>query len=145
MPAAIETRALPTPKGRCSLPLGMLLALAACGGENVPATAPSEETVAAAPVAASATRDDVVEAIKCHLAVSGMMAREIVADGPPRRIGPAVRHWHGQIGSRAKAAGMSEAEAEALRKQVVGEQMIEKDTEASRAFGEECYAMAPKA
>lgn len=131
------------------LTIGAAALLAACGeagspGGADPAAGAGEEKAVAAPAAVSATREDVVEAIQCHLAVSGIMASEITSSASPRRIGPAVRYWHGLIGARAKAAGMSETEAEALRKQVVGEQMTERDTEQSKAFGEQCYARAPK-
>ncbi|KPL68417.1 hypothetical protein SZ64_09975 [Erythrobacter sp. SG61-1L] len=134
------------------LTLGALTLLAACGeagsqGGDAPSENSAQNTEEATPTVASATRDDVVEAINCHLALSGMMATQITSSSsaPPRRFSPSVSYWHGLIDERAKAAGIGEAELKDLRAQVIKDRTLAGDTEESKTFGEDCYARAPSA
>lgn len=132
------------------LTLGVLTLLGACSeagsqGGDASSEYSAQNTEEATLAVASATRDDVVEAINCHLALSGMMAAQIASSAPLRRFSPSVSYWHGLIDERAKAAGIGEAELKELRAQVIKDRTLAGDTEESKAFGEDCYARAPSA
>jgi hypothetical protein len=98
---------------------------AACGSSDAPAPAPvtatagteapavslaAEADPAAAPATAPATREDVVQALRCHSALSNAMAAGVVVgDGRPApTIGQATR-WITEADRRAKAAGVDDA------------------------------------
>lgn len=124
------------------------LAVAACGAPSEPAApqAPEASAQADAPPASTAfaaTREDVAEAIRCHLVLSGAMAQSIASDGPPRRYGPSVRYWHALIAPRAEAAGLDEGALDALRREVITADRRSADAQARDAFGETCFAQAP--
>lgn len=122
--------------------------LSACGEATdtpaAPAAAPDSAPVEqiGAP-AVQATREDVAEAIRCHLVLSGAMARSISSGGPPRRYGPAVRHWHAQIETRARTAGLDEAALDALRREVIAADRGAGDGDERSAFGEACFTQSP--
>lgn len=131
-----------------SLLLASGLAMAACGESPAPAAPEaSVESVRAdaapPPAVVVATRDEVAEAIRCHTVLSGAMARSIASDGPPRRYGPAVRHWHAQIAARAEAAGLDEGALDALRREVITADRRSDDDQERTAFGETCFVRAP--
>lgn len=130
--------------------LAALALLAACNGagpqqEATPAKDAGDVSPTTGPTVALATRDDVAEAIRCHLELSGMMAAQIASSAPPRRFGPAVRYWHGLIDERARAAGIDETELKSLRAEVIDARGQTGETAQSKAFGEDCYASAPSA
>lgn len=124
------------------------LAVTACGQPSEPTAppAPSEAAQADAPpppTVTAATREDVAEAIRCHLVLSGAMARSIASDGPPRRYGPAVRHWHALIAARAESAGLDEDALDSLWREVFAADRRSADDQERTAFGEACFAQAP--
>ena len=126
------------------------LGVAACGQSSEP-TAPqasAEPAQAEAPqppisAVVAATREDVTEAIRCHLVLSGAMARSMVSDDPPRRYGPSVRYWHAQIAARAESAGMDEGALDALRREVISAEGQAADDQQRATFGESCFARTP--
>ncbi len=132
--------------------------LTACGGDSQTSTSTDETPAGPATTAqtdtgtadataapASATRDDVAEAVRCHLRLSGAIARQVSAQSTEtRRYGPSVRYWHGQIGARAQAAGLTEDEADALRREVIqASQNLSATAEDNAAEVEACYAQTP--
>lgn len=128
--------------------IGVAMLLAACGdsGTQNP-SAPSGATVEnppalpAAPIVQTATRDDVIHALRCHLSLSSAMVEDIASDGPPsRRYGAAMRHWHGRIDQLADAAGISKADRKEMHGQVFEKQ---RKTPEPKAFVDACYTQAP--
>lgn len=99
------------------------LAFSACGqqtstsvqGGNSPTEAPTEtmgDAVPASPLPATATRDDVIEALRCHAVLSSAMANQIVVEanaGAVVGIGAQTR-WYAEAQRRAAAAGISDAD-----------------------------------
>ncbi len=131
-----------------TLLLTSALVVAACGQPSEPTApqAPAEtpQTVPTLPpTVTTATRGDVAEAIRCHLVLSGAMARSIASDGPPRRYGPAVRHWHALIAARAESAGLDEGALDSLWREVTTADRRSADDQERTAFGESCFAQAP--
>jgi len=132
------------------------IGLAACGGERQasaratddasPPTQAASAQEPATPTLASATREDVADAIGCHLIVSSAMAAQMTGqDVSTRRYGPSLRYWHAQIEPRTQAAGLSEAEAQTVREEVVieGSWGFHADNAESVARLDRCYNETP--
>lgn len=131
-----------------SVALGLLLT--ACGESGNPDTAPAANAVkGAAPdrdtgAVQTATREDVVEALRCHRLLSSAMVAQIASsDGPKRRFGAAISHWSKLIDQRAAAAGLSESERDEIRTTVLEDHRRTAGSDEAKTFTESCYAAAP--
>lgn len=140
---------------RYLLTIGIAASLTACGdggshGASAPSGAPAEKpssmpgaSIVQTTTVQTATRDDVIHALRCHLSLSKAMAKDIAADdAPARRYGAAISYWHDRIGQLADGAGVSEADRKEIRKQVLESQRKTPETE---VFTDACYAQAPGA
>lgn len=126
------------------------LLLIACSESGNSGQAPTAEAGGSAapdkPAGAiqATTREDVVEALRCHRLLSSAMAAQIASgDGPKRRFGSAMSHWSKLIDQRAEAVGLSVSERNEMRKTVLEDHRKTAGSQEMRNFTETCYAAAP--
>lgn len=129
------------------------LTLSACGqaadtdeatsSSQEPATAATAE--AAAPAMASATRDDVIAALRCHAVLSSAMAANIVMEG---QAGAAAgireqTRWFAEAQRRATAAGIADADFNTLMAETRAPMTTSTQQAENRPLMERCLVETP--
>lgn len=132
----------------------LAITLAACGE---PASSPSPATAedaatpeapaaqAAAPTPVSATREDVVAALRCHAVLSSAMANRIVVGGDAGAV-VGIREqtrWFSEAQRRSSAAGLSDAEFNTLMAETRAPMTTEAQQAENRPLMERCLAETP--
>lgn len=130
------------------------LALTACG-ETAPSAAPADpggvaapETSVAevvAPTPVSATREDVIAALRCHAVLSSAMANRIVVGGDAGAV-VGIREqtrWFSEAQRRATAAGLSDADFNTLMAETRAPMTTSTQQAENRPLMERCLAETP--
>lgn len=130
------------------------LTLTACG-EPAPSAAPADQGGAAAPETSvagavaptpvSATREDVIAALRCHAVLSSAMASRIVVGGDAGAV-VGIREqtrWFSEAQRRATAAGLSDADFNTLMAETRAPMTTSTQQAENRPLMERCLAETP--
>lgn len=132
----------------------LAISLAACGQPASSPSAGGAEDAAApemsaaeadTPAPISATRDDVIAALRCHAVLSSAMANQIVVGGDAGAV-VGIREqtrWFSEAQRRSTAAGLSDAEFNTLMAETRAPMTTEAQQAENRPLMEQCLAEVP--
>ena len=132
----------------------LAIGLAACsqpasspsaGGADDVATPEASAVEATAPALVSATREDVMAALRCHAVLSSAMANRIVVGGDAGAV-VGIREqtrWFSEAQRRSTAAGLSDAEFNTLMAETRAPMTTEAQQAENRPLMEQCLAEVP--
>lgn len=132
----------------------LAISLAACGQPAPSPSAPDAEDTAAsepsaadtaAPAPVSATREDVIAALRCHAVLSSAMANQIVVGGDAGAV-VGIREqtrWFSEAQRRSTAAGLSEADFRTLMAETRAPMITTSQQAENRSLMEQCLANVP--